>query len=153
MRPISRNAESPGMQTGRPRAVVREDEIDPRASPVNSRGASGIVIAFAWPGCGWTHSTLTYPPECRPNPRRQSRSGASPLPAVDDVDCGRPKLPKWLPTTSGGDHILPQQGVMAIERDQPVVALLGFGEIGKGPDNGRSVVLSTRRIEPSILTT
>jgi hypothetical protein len=85
MRPISRNAESPGMQTGRPRAVVREDEIDARASPVNSRGASGIVIAFAWPGCGWTHSTLTYPPECRPNPRRQSRSGASSLPAVDDV--------------------------------------------------------------------
>jgi hypothetical protein len=53
----------------------------------------------------------------------------------------------------GGGHILQQHAVMAIEREQRVVPLLGFGEIGKGPDSGRSVVLSTRLIEPSILNT
>ena len=34
----------------------------------------------------------------------------------------------------GGDHILQQQAVMAVEREHRVVALLGFGEIGNGPN-------------------
>jgi len=34
----------------------------------------------------------------------------------------------------GGDHILQQHAVMTVDREQRVVPLLGFGEIGKGPN-------------------